>query len=223
VQGTGGGYGPGVFGIGGTKGAAGVQGNGSGSQAGVYGIGGQDNGAGVVAYGQGSGTGVIGVGTVTGEGVFGRSSNSNGVHGQSDSSAASGVWGDNRGEGYGVAGSTNGEDAAGVWGSNGGSGIGVKGTSLVGTGVYASGGTVALQVEGKASFSRSGVVTVAAGTSLQTVTMAGVSTSSMVLATAQLAANVWVKAVEPASGSFTIYLTGKAPPTGLIVAYFVLD
>ena len=45
----------------------------------------------------------------------------------------------------------------------------------------------------------------------------------MVLPTAQQNASVFVKAVVPASGSFTIRLTGNAPTGGLKVAYFVLN
>jgi hypothetical protein len=45
----------------------------------------------------------------------------------------------------------------------------------------------------------------------------------MILATAQQKVPVYVKAAVPASGSFTIYLTGNAPSGGLKVAYFVLN
>jgi nicotinamidase-related amidase len=81
----------------------------------------------------------------------------------------------------------------------------------------------ALNVEGKATFSRSGVVTIGEGTSSMQVTLAGVTTSSMVLATAQQARAAHVKAAVPKSGSFTIWLTATAPAGGLKVAYFVLN
>jgi hypothetical protein len=53
--------------------------------------------------------------------------------------------------------------------------------------------------------------------------MPGVTSASMVLATAQQAKSAHVKAAVPGSGSFTIRLTGKAPTGGLKVAYFVLN
>ena len=81
----------------------------------------------------------------------------------------------------------------------------------------------ALNVQGKAVFSRSGIVTIAAGKSFRTVNLAGVTAASMILATAQQVKGVYVKAAVPGNGSFTIYLTGNAPTGGLKVAYFVLN
>jgi hypothetical protein len=77
-------------------------------------------------------------------------------------------------------------------------------------------------VTGTAVFSRSGSVTVVAGSSMRVVTLAGVTNSS-VLATAQQSKAVYVKAVVPAAGSFKIVLTGIAPTGGLKVAYSVLN
>jgi hypothetical protein len=138
--------------------------------------------------------------------------------------------------GTGIMGVTTGTGGIGVWGrtpDNGsavygeatGPGAGVFGTTTNGTGVIAdstNNGT-ALLVNGKATFSRSGTVTVKAGTTSRTVTLANVSTASMVLATAQQNAKVSVKTAVPASGSFTIRLSGTAPRGGLKVAYFVLN
>jgi hypothetical protein len=45
----------------------------------------------------------------------------------------------------------------------------------------------------------------------------------MVLATSQQNATVFVRSAVPASGSFTIRLSGAAPSGGLKVAYFVLN
>jgi hypothetical protein len=45
----------------------------------------------------------------------------------------------------------------------------------------------------------------------------------MVLVMAQQSSTVYVKAAVPASGSFTIQLTGNVPTGGLKVAYFVLN
>jgi hypothetical protein len=57
-----------------------------------------------------------------------------------------------------------------------------------------------------------GVVTVAAGAAGRMVTRVGVTMASMILATAQHDGAVCVRSAVPASGSFTIHLTGKAPP-----------
>jgi hypothetical protein len=122
------------------------------------------------------------------------------------------VRGINNGSGHGI----------GVWGTGAGKGVwgsSPKGTALIGE---SSSGT-ALQVNGKAKFSRSGLVTIPAGMASNTITLSGVTTSSMVIATAQQSASVHVKAAVPAAGSFTIYLTGNAPSGGLKVAYFVLN
>jgi hypothetical protein len=104
------------------------------------------------------------------------------------------------------------------------SGAGVNGHTASGIGVKASAnGGIALQVQGRAKFSRSGTVVVGANTSSKTVSLSGTTGNSMILAIAQQNANVFVKATVPAAGSFTIYLTGNAPASGLKVAYFVLN
>jgi hypothetical protein len=165
--------------------------------------------------GQGSTYGVSGVGLT---GVFGVStgagrSTESGMYGLAND-AGSGVYGENDGLGFGVTGRA----------ANAGGGTGVLGDAPNGIGVEANSATgTALNVNGRAVFSRSGIVTVAAGTNSLTVTLVGVTTASMVLATAQQTKAVYVKAAVPGSGSFTIRLTGKAPTGGLIVAYFVLD
>jgi hypothetical protein len=87
---------------------------------------------------------------------------------------------------------------------------------------YANGG-IALQVQGRAKFSRSGTVLVAATRASKVVSLSGTTSNSMILAIAQQNANVFVKATVPGNGSFTIYLTGAAPAGGLKVAYFVLN
>jgi hypothetical protein len=160
-----------------------------------------------------------------GDGIWGTGAR-NGIVGKTMNNAASGVYGENQGNGYGVAGRAT--TGTGVFADT------QSGTSLLatadggGTGVKTSApnsGT-ALQVTGRAKFSRSGVVTIAAGSSSGVVTLAGVNTNSMILATAQQAAGVSVKAavpIVPSSGKFTIYLTGNAPAAGLKVAYFVLN
>jgi hypothetical protein len=149
-----------------------------------------------------------------------------GVHGTAQVGGI-GVYGTTEGQagtsGIGVFGETAGLGSA-VYGEATANGAGVFGDTTNGTGVQArSTNGTALNVLGKAKFSRSGIVTVSQGTSSKSVTLAGVTTSSMVLATAQQVKTVFVKAAVPGSGSFTIRLTANAPTGGLKVAYFVLN
>ena len=177
------------------------------------------NTAGVGACTYSGQVGLVACGTT---GLLGRTDVGAGVEGQSDT--GEGVYGHNTGaSGIGVHGKTNGS-GSGVYGEATGPGAGVFGDAPNGTGVLArSTSGVALNVIGKAKFSRSGVVTFAAGTSSKTVTLAGVTTASMILATAQQNTTRLVKAAVPGTGSFTIKLNGAAPTGGLKVAYFVLN
>ena len=146
------------------------------------------------------------------------------VRGQAEA-GGTGVFGVNKGTtGIGVWGQTPGTGSA-VFGEATGPGVGVFGKTTNGIGVVAAhtNNGLALDVRGKAKFSRSGIVTVAAGSASRTITLANTSATSMVLATAQQNAKVSVKAAVPASGSFTIRLSGPAPTGGLKVAYFVLN
>ena len=174
---------------------------------------------GSVGYGVYASGGEFGVKALGGPtGVYG-SGTSNGVEGDIGAGGTAGVYGHASGPaGYGVAGS----GPTGVLAA--GSGIGVDAGSANGIGVKAaSANGTALQVNGKAKFSRSNIVTVPAGSASTTVTLAGVTTASMVVATAQQNGNVFVKAAVPAGGSFKIFLNGNAPAGGLKVAYFVLN
>jgi hypothetical protein len=128
------------------------------------------------------------------------------------------------GVGAGVAGSATSASATGVDGSGTGGATGLRGTSDTGIGVYAASTKgAALEVVGKVSFNRSGITTIPAKSASATVDLAGVSSSSMVLATLQQAAgSVGVANVVPASGSFVINLSG-APAASVRVAWLVLD
>jgi hypothetical protein len=189
-------------------GASGSSSTGVVAQGQDYGMRGSGGTYGVYGF-SGIGTGVFGL--TTGAGT------ANGVWGQATDYGGSGVYGLNDGTGYGVAGrATNVNGGTGVLGDapNSASGIGVEADSATGT---------ALHVQGKATFSRSGIVTIQAGNDSRTVTLAGVTTASMILATSQQNKGVYVKAAVPGTGSFTIRLTGNAPTGGLKVAYFVLN
>ncbi len=139
-----------------------------------------------------------------GNGVAGVSSNGNGAYGFTFSPIASGVYGENNYGGYGVAGrATNG-------------GVAVLADNADGTGV-------ALRTTGKLQFqNRSGIVKIASGQKFVTVTLTGVTATSMVTATVQQTGGFFVQAAVPAAGSFKIYIN-KAPvsPATVKVAYLV--
>jgi hypothetical protein len=170
-----------------------------------------------------------------GTGIAATSLHDNGVHASSGNGAKSGLWAENTAGGYGVSGSTGGSTAAGVWGSNAGggqgvrgtsvSGVGVRGTAKTGVGVHAQAdpGAVALRVDGRVQFQRSGRVKVNAGQSSVLVTLAGVTTASYVIATLQAnVAGLYVRGVVPAAGSFRIYLS-KAVASTVYVGYLVVN
>jgi hypothetical protein len=126
-----------------------------------------------------------------------------------------------------IATTTTNATGAAVHASSGSSAPAVVATGEV---VAANGGTVpvagngaALTVQGVASFSRSGVATIAAAaTSVVMSVPGGLAATSHVLAMVQTNSTVWVKAVVPstATGKITIYLNA-APSTAITVAWFV--
>lgn len=157
--------------------------------------------------GSGSANGIFG-GSSSGVGVSGSSTSNTGVRGQS--STATGVDGSST-SGSGVSGTSA-------------SGSGVIGVSTSGTGVLASSATgTALKVHGKASFSRSGSSTVAKGHSTKSVSVPGLTGSSLVLVTLQSAASgLYLEAAVPASGKFTVHLNKHAPHS-MKFAWFILN
>jgi hypothetical protein len=81
---------------------------------------------------------------------------------------------------------------------------------------------VALHVKGRAKFDRSGMLTVGSNSASVTKTLAGVTSSSLVLAVlAEDLAGIWVRAAVPAAGSFTVHLN-KPVGNGANVTWFVL-
>jgi hypothetical protein len=165
----------------------------------------------------------IGVGgTTLGNGAFGVVGTDNSPKG------GTGVLGQStRGNGvYGAVGfitGTRGQKAVLGEDSSTGGGYGVYGVSVNGAGVYATSPSgTALHVVGKAEFSNSGVATIPGGDKAVTVTVSGVTTSSIVLATIQkLQSGTAVAAAVPASGSFTITLT-QATTADTPVGWFVV-
>jgi hypothetical protein len=133
-----------------------------------------------------------------------------------------GVWGDS--------------DDVGVYGSGGtgveGDGFGTGGVGVLGwagtpasIGVYAQADALdrtALRVKGKVALSRSGKTAIAKGASSKVITLAGVTTSSLIFAV--LATNRsgrWVRAVVPATGKFTIYLNTTISTASVGTTYLV--
>jgi hypothetical protein len=129
-----------------------------------------------------------------------------GVQGQSDD--------------WGVFGSgTVGVYGFGTWGVVGESATANAGVMALG----ASATDLALDVRGKAKFSRSGVASVAAGSSSRVVTFPGVTVDSQVLAVMKgNRSNRWVRAVVPVFGKFTIYLNA-AVTTKTYISFFIID
>jgi len=133
------------------------------------------------------------------------------------------------GNGIGVWGTTSDNTRPGVFGENtattGGGGAGVVGVAQHNTGVQAisSNGT-ALEVDGVASFTRSGKATVPAGSAKVTVQNVKLSKGSMILATVQQAGRPAVRAAVPsvANNRFTIYLVTTTAKKA-VVAWFVLS
>jgi hypothetical protein len=137
------------------------------------------------------------------------------------------IWGhhDPGSFGYGVLG----EAPIGVGVLGRGSDSGVKGStdSASGSGVMAenTAGGNALTVNGKASFSRSGIITIPAGAKSFTQTGVALTNTSFVLATLQSNVARWVTSAVPNPGgsSFTINLNKPAPAGGVKVGYLIGD
>ena len=82
--------------------------------------------------------------------------------------------------------------------------------------------TLGLRVMGRASFSFSGKVTIAANKSSATVTKPGVTTASLIIATPKTnRAGVYVQSAVPAAGKFTVHLNKKVS-AATDVAYLIL-
>lgn len=158
-------------------------------------------------------SGVVGYDTSTasgGHGVFGRSTHGFGVFGISDHSTGM----------VGQCKSFNQSGVAGIDLSTATGAHGVFGASAQGDGVYASSthGTglraqsahgIALHVQGKARFAHSGVAKVSAGNDSVTVSLPGLKSDNVILATIQRPSGVAVAAAEAGNGSFKITLTGS--------------
>lgn len=167
-----------------------------------------------------SSTGVWGDSFI-GSGVYG--TGSTGVLGQGDT----GVMGEGSYGVYGIGRQAVTGDAApgetGIYGFVGGTAAPLPPASVAVQATSASTSYIALNVTGKAKFSRSGRTYVATNASSRKITMAGVTTASYIIATLQTRrTGVYVHAVVPAAGSFTIYLN-KAVTATTYVGYLVIN
>jgi hypothetical protein len=131
---------------------------------------------------------------------------------------AAGVWGDS--DDWGVLGSGD----VGVYGYGTNGVVGESSGAFAGVvALGSSPSSAALQVVGKALFSRSGRSTIPKGKSSLKVTLAGTTTSSHVLAVlGSVQTGRWVRAVVPVSGSFTIYLN-TTTTANAYVHWFVIN
>jgi len=187
------------------------------------GVGGvSDSGVAVWGWGTG-GYGVYGLSNSAG--VVGQSTNYAGVVGRTSLGKKGAVLGRATKDGTGIAGhswTVAPESDAEI--PDAPAKVGVYGVAhqAGGIGGYFSGDT-ALQVNGKAKFSRAKRVTISAGKSSLKVTLAGVTSSSLVFAVLHSnRAGVYVRAVVPSAGYFTIWLS-KAVLSSTYVAYFVVN
>jgi hypothetical protein len=217
-----------------------------------HGIYGTNTGGGHGAGGMADGYKVAGVHGVndisSGYGVWGESKSGSGVYGSSQD--GTGVTGFTD-KGYGVYAESGGNaEDVGVFGAAaiGGmagvygfcqTGVGVIGLSSVvgvsgtttssgGVGVRADAqgisGAAALQVSGPAEFSRSGLATIPRGSKSVTVTGVSLTATSLVLATAQVAAKQYVQSAVPdITGSQFVIKLNAATTADLPVAWFVVN
>ncbi len=117
-----------------------------------------------------------------------------------------------------------GQGSIGVYGYGGIGVVGESGGPDAGVvAVGASSKDLALEVIGKAKFSRSGRTTIAKGKASIKINLLGTSTSSHVLAVLGSAqTGRWVRAVVPVSGSFTVYLN-TTTTAAAFVHWFVIN
>jgi len=133
---------------------------------------------------------------------------------------AQAVWGDSPDVGvFGTAGAV-GVRGEGFFGMVASGAFG--GTGLRTWGGLGEGNDIALDVRGKALFSRSGRATIAAGQSTKKINVTGVTWSSLVFAVLRSnRSGRYVRAVVPTTGSFTIYLNTSVTSSTYVVWFVV--
>jgi hypothetical protein len=130
-----------------------------------------------------------------------------------------GLWGDSGDTGVLGSGGNTGIIGFGFWGVYG------ESSSAGGTGIYAYAPSTdrrALYVDGKVGFRRSGRTTLSSGQSSKTISLTGVTSSSLVFA--QVASNRsgrWVRAVVSSTGKFTIYLNTSVTSATYVIWWVI--
>jgi hypothetical protein len=193
-----------------------------------YGVKAQSESAQAVFAHSASSTGVLGT-SATSAGVQGESNAGIGVVGTTGSQTQPGIRGASPATGVygvsvtGIATPPTPPAKTGVFGysATDASSTGVHGKSVAGTGVRAEAGAAgtALRVDGRATFSRSGLLTMATGAARITKAVAGLTSGSLVFAVVKSGSgDVWVRKVSPTAGSFTVYLN-KAVGTATTISW----
>ncbi len=165
--------------------------------------------------------------TVNGQGVVGKSTNGSGTEGVTSGATASGVWGHHEGSnaGWGVYGHA--KVGTGVHGDGTVAGVDGSAVTAGGIGVRATNtaGGPALRVNGKASFSRSGVIKLSVAAAYAKVSGMSLTSSSYVLATLQTdTAGLYIRSAVPAPAASTITIHfNTTAPAGTRVAWFVVN
>lgn len=167
--------------------------------------------------------GISGIGSELSTGVWGVSNTGTGVYGSGPTGVVGdGDWGVYGTGGVGVAGDV-GVGGTGVYGFAGSAAAPIPTANV---GVEARAGAtaqLALNVVGRAKFSRSGRTLIGAGKSFITISLTGVTSSSLVFANLySYRAGTYVIAATPVSGSFTIRLN-RALASSAYVVWFVLN
>jgi hypothetical protein len=167
--------------------------------------------------------GLGGTGTAFESGVWGDSSTGVGVYGTGPTGiVGEGDWGVYGTGGVGVAGDV-GLGATGVYGFVGSAAAPIPTANV---GVEARAGStaqLALNVVGRAKFSRSGRTLIGAGKSFITISLTGVTSSSLVFANLYTyRSGTYVISATPVTGSFTIRLN-RALTSSAYVVWFVLN
>jgi hypothetical protein len=174
------------------------------------------NHSGIVGFDTSTGTGGHGVygNSVHGDGVLGISAHKTGVVGQGSTVNQSGVAGVDvtpTTGGHGVFGQSQHGDAVFATSPNG---VALRGESAHG---------LALHVEGKAKFARSGTVSVPSGHKTAHVSVPGMTASNIVLATIQNPQDgIFLEGAAAGSGGFTVTLSGSTE-SSVKVGWMVLD
>jgi hypothetical protein len=203
-------------------------------QASIVGSNGNGSGVGVMGRSSPGGFGVLGS-APSGIGVWGRSGTdwgvlatgqNGGLHATGPAASSIGVWGhvgDDGSpppQGVGIVGGAFDDVATGMIAYLQVMPAAIPGVALQ---VNALDPQTALQVTGKVKFSRAGKASMSSTQTSKAITKAGVTSSSYVLATLQTrVTGLFILAVVPTAGKFTIYLN-KAPGKTIYIGYLVIN